>query len=48
MKVALDSPFRTVATLHDYAISCPNGGFFVYPTSTLCHRVPLSLSCISL
>jgi glycosyltransferase involved in cell wall biosynthesis len=47
MKVALDSSFRTVATLHDYAISCPNGGFFVYPKAELCHRVPLSLDCIA-
>lgn len=39
--------FPVVITLHDFFIVCPNGGFFVYPTQELCHRVPLSLDCIT-
>jgi len=46
MKLLLDSPFRVVTTLHDYSFSCPNGGFLVHPTTTICHRKPLSFSCV--
>jgi len=42
--VAQDFPL--VVTLHDYFIACPNGGFFEYPTGRICHRRPLSLSCL--
>ena len=42
--LALDYPL--VVTLHDYFIACPNGGFFEYPTGQICHRRPLSLSCL--
>lgn len=38
--------FPLVVTLHDYFIACPNGGFFEYPTGQICHRRPLSLSCL--
>jgi len=38
--------FPLVVTLHDYFIACPNGGFFEYPTGRICHRRPLSLSCL--
>jgi glycosyltransferase involved in cell wall biosynthesis len=47
MKIALESGFPTVATLHDYSISCPNGAFLVHPITTICHRRPLSLSCVA-
>ena len=39
--------FKVAITLHDFFIVCPNGGFFVYPTQEICHRTPLSLSCIT-
>lgn len=39
--------FKVVITLHDFFIVCPNGGFFVYPKQELCHRTPLSFSCIT-
>lgn len=33
--------------LHEYFLACPNGGFFDYQKSEICHRTPLSLSCLS-
>ena len=38
--------FAFTITFHDYFISCPNGGFLVYPTQEICHRKPLSFDCI--
>jgi glycosyltransferase involved in cell wall biosynthesis len=38
--------FPLVATLHDFFIACPNGGFFVHGPDELCGRAPLSLECI--
>lgn len=38
--------FPLVVTLHDFFITCPTGGFFEHRTSQLCHRTPLSLSCL--
>ena len=43
----LDRGFKLAVTLHDFFIVCPNGGFFVYPKLELCHRVPLSLDCLT-
>jgi glycosyltransferase involved in cell wall biosynthesis len=42
----LERDFPLVVTLHDYFIACPNGGFFEYPAGKICHRQPLSLSCL--
>lgn len=39
--------FPLVVTLHDFFITCPNGGFFVHRTQEICRRTPLSLSCWS-
>jgi glycosyltransferase involved in cell wall biosynthesis len=38
--------FPLVATLHDFFITCPNGGFFVHGPDELCRRRPLSMDCI--
>ena len=38
--------FRLVATLHDFFITCPTGGFFEHPTGSLCTRRPLSFDCV--
>ena len=46
VRVALDSGFRVVCTVHDYFLACPNGGFFDYPTERICLRAPMSLSCL--
>lgn len=39
--------FKLVCTLHDYFTVCPNGGLYDYPARQVCHRPPMSLSCIS-
>ena len=39
--------FRTVLTLHDYFLVCPNGALFEYPVMEVCQRVPLSRDCFS-
>ncbi len=38
---------RSVATLHDYFLGCPNGGFLEYPIQQICHRQGASLSCLA-
>ena len=38
--------FPLVATLHDFFIACPNGGFFVHGADDICRRTPLSLGCL--
>jgi len=37
---------RTVATLHDFSITCPNGGYLNYPETKVCKLKPLSLDCL--
>ena len=39
--------FKVIITLHDYFIYCPNGGFYDYQAQKICHRKPLSVSCIT-
>jgi len=34
-------------TCHDYFSVCPNGGFFDYKRTKICHRKPLSLKCMA-
>ena len=36
-----------VFTMHEYYLACPNGGFYDYPVSAACHRVPMSMSCVT-
>jgi glycosyltransferase involved in cell wall biosynthesis len=47
IRAAVRSGLPTVATLHDYFAACPNGGFFNYQTSEVCHLVPLSARCVA-
>lgn len=47
LAVATRAGFKTVLTLHDYFLVCPNGAFFEYPTEKICHRQPLSWDCVS-
>lgn len=39
------SGLPAIFTFHDYFLFCPNGGFYVYPKSEVCHRQPLSAAC---
>ncbi len=36
-----------VATLHDYFLACPNGGFYNYQRQAHCKLSPLSLACVT-
>lgn len=38
--------YKTVITLHDYLVVCPNGGFYDYKHSHICSLEPMSLKCI--
>jgi glycosyltransferase involved in cell wall biosynthesis len=39
--------FKTVLTLHDYFLTCPNGAYFVFPESRVCQCRPLSTACLA-
>jgi len=41
------SGLPAVATLHEYFLFCPNGGFFDYPANRPCAREPMSLACVT-
>lgn len=47
MDVPLRLGFKTILSLHDFFISCPTGGFFVFGTGEICRRKPLSVSCLT-
>lgn len=44
-KVMSHRRFKSVITLHDYFLFCPNGGLFNYKTSKICHKRPNSFRC---
>ncbi|MFZ5807158.1 MAG: glycosyltransferase family 4 protein [Verrucomicrobiota bacterium] len=46
LNTVLQMGFKTVMTLHDYFIACPNGAFMDYPSMKICKRKPLSAECI--
>ncbi len=46
-KVTAEKKFHTIVTLHDYFMSCPNGGFYNYKKQKICRKVPLSFKCIT-
>lgn len=37
--------FKTILTLHDYFMACPNGGYFNFKTNDICNLKPLSFKC---
>ncbi len=37
---------RLIVSVHDYFLSCPNGGYFHYPDGSLCGRAPLGPACL--
>ncbi|MBX3117998.1 MAG: glycosyltransferase family 4 protein [Fimbriimonadaceae bacterium] len=47
VRKAIDLRFPTIFTSHDYSLGCPYGGFLDVPTSTICTRKGMSLSCIT-
>lgn len=47
LDVAPELGFPLVVTLHDFFISCPSGGFYDHAAGAVCHRAPLSASCLA-
>lgn len=45
-KAAADRGIRIFLTLHDYFITCPNGGCYNYVKRGICTLRPMSLQCI--
>ena len=45
-KVCKELKFKTILTLHDYFIVCPNGGLYNYREDTFCLKKPMSLQCV--
>ena len=41
-----DSGLPCLYTMHEFFLVCPTGGFYAYPEQTICHRTPMSASCI--
>lgn len=39
--------FRSVLTLHDFFVGCPNGGFYNYQTKEICKKRSLGLDCFT-
>lgn len=39
--------FPITCTLHDFLLACPIGTLFHHDEGAICHRVPMSLSCVS-
>ena len=46
-QVAKQKKFKVLLTVHDYFLICPNGGLFHYKKCEICHKKPMSLSCIA-
>ena len=45
-KAAADRGIRIFLTIHEYFLSCPNGGCFNYVQGKICELQPMSLKCI--
>ncbi len=46
-RVLTGGPLRSVFTMHEYFLACPNGGFYHYPRGEICTRRPLGPACLS-
>lgn len=43
----IQAGFRSVLTLHDFFVACPNGGFYNYQTKEICKKRSLSFACLT-
>ncbi len=43
---AIKQKYKIVLSMHDYFVSCPNGGFYNYQTQSICPLKALSPKCI--
>ncbi|MCJ2068543.1 glycosyltransferase family 4 protein [Methylobacterium sp. J-030] len=41
-----ESGLPCLYTMHEFFLVCPTGGFYAYPEQKICHRTPMSASCI--
>lgn len=46
LKAVAELEFKTVITLHDYFLFCPNGGLFNYQTLKICDKKASSTKCL--
>jgi glycosyltransferase involved in cell wall biosynthesis len=42
-----NSKLACVYTMHEFFLSCPNGGFYDYQAQAVCLRAPLSMACVT-
>lgn len=45
-KVCDEMRFKTLLTIHDYFLACPNGACYNYVSRHICELKPMSISCI--
>ena len=45
--ILTNGPLRSVYTMHEYFLACPNGGFYDYRENKICTRKALGTSCLS-
>lgn len=45
IRAVINKRFKMVVTLHDYFVSCPNGGLYNYKTEKICKVKPMSIKC---
>ena len=45
VEAAFNSKFKTIVTLHDFGLACPNTTFFNSPGQHICTLKPLSVAC---
>ncbi|WP_424934313.1 glycosyltransferase family 4 protein [Amaricoccus macauensis] len=43
----VSGPLKSVYTMHEYFLACPNGGFYDYQKNEICTRKALSASCLT-
>lgn len=46
MDIAFKKNFKVIITVHDYFLTCPNGGYFDYNKNHICTICPMSLNCL--
>lgn len=45
--VLTSGPLRSLFTMHEFFLACPNGGFFDYRAGEICTRRAMGLSCLT-
>lgn len=45
--VLANGPLRSVFTMHEFFLACPNGGFYDYKRAEICTRKPLGAACLT-